>query len=124
MDLLVRRGQRKPVERTDDRPNGLCCDLRVEGRRVYLGVAEQDLDDADVDAIFEKMGGETVPQRVRSDPLVDVRGLGGLDDDAVELARSEEHTSELQSLMRISYAVFCLKKKKKKHENKSRRKTT
>src|SRR3546814_10707050 len=31
--------------------------------------------------------------------------------------RSEEHTSELQSLMRISYAVFCLKKKKTKTEN-------
>src|SRR3546814_6241894 len=31
--------------------------------------------------------------------------------------RSEEHTSELQSLMRISYAVFCLKKKKKKTQN-------
>src|SRR3546814_9727592 len=30
-----------------------------------------------------------------------------------DLMRSEEHTSELQSLMRISYAVFCLKKKKK-----------
>src|SRR3546814_3633555 len=30
--------------------------------------------------------------------------------------RSEEHTSELQSLMRISYAVFCLKKKNKKKE--------
>src|SRR3546814_7014734 len=30
-----------------------------------------------------------------------------------EITRSEEHTSELQSLMRISYAVFCLKKKKK-----------
>src|SRR3546814_5660130 len=30
--------------------------------------------------------------------------------------RSEEHTSELQSLMRNSYAVFCLKKKKKTHE--------
>src|SRR3546814_4184175 len=30
------------------------------------------------------------------------------------IERSEEHTSELQSLMRISYAVFCLKKKKKK----------
>src|SRR3546814_3351943 len=29
--------------------------------------------------------------------------------------RSEEHTSELQSLMRISYAVFCLKKKKRRH---------
>src|SRR3546814_2930852 len=31
-------------------------------------------------------------------------------------ARSEEHTSELQSLMRISYAVFCLKKKKKTYK--------
>src|SRR3546814_5404244 len=31
--------------------------------------------------------------------------------------RSEEHTSELQSLMRISYAVFCLKKKKKSHKH-------
>src|SRR3546814_1115694 len=33
------------------------------------------------------------------------------------LRRSEEHTSELQSLMRISYAVFCLKKKKQTHTN-------
>src|SRR3546814_2130615 len=33
-------------------------------------------------------------------------------DGAAERGRSEEHTSELQSLMRISYAVFCLKKKK------------
>src|SRR3546814_3965206 len=32
--------------------------------------------------------------------------------DPKDFARSEEHTSELQSLMRISYAVFCLKKKK------------
>src|SRR3546814_7428095 len=32
-------------------------------------------------------------------------------------SRSEEHTSELQSLMRISYAVFCLKKQKTKHTN-------
>src|SRR3546814_6674594 len=35
--------------------------------------------------------------------------------------RSEEHTSELQSLMRISYAVFCLKKKRKSDSNKTRR---
>src|SRR3546814_1629119 len=35
------------------------------------------------------------------------------DRDAGEEPRSEEHTSELQSLMRISYAVFCLKKKQK-----------
>src|SRR3546814_1669378 len=35
-----------------------------------------------------------------------------------EAARSEEHTSELQSLMRISYAVFCLEKKKRKSHTK------
>src|SRR3546814_2057347 len=35
-------------------------------------------------------------------------------------ARSEEHTSELQSLMRISYAVFCLKKKKQQKNNHSK----
>src|SRR3546814_2800768 len=34
-----------------------------------------------------------------------------------EAFRSEEHTSELQSLMRISYAVFCLKKKNQDHNN-------
>src|SRR3546814_6944381 len=33
----------------------------------------------------------------------------------LKIDRSEEHTSELQSLMRISYAVFCLKKKKKQY---------
>src|SRR3546814_5500846 len=39
---------------------------------------------------------------------------------SAEVDRSEEHTSELQSLMRISYAVFCLKKKtKKQHQNKT-----
>src|SRR3546814_5790043 len=38
------------------------------------------------------------------------------------VGRSEEHTSELQSLMRISYAVFCLKKKK--HKTKIRMSTT
>src|SRR3546814_1435056 len=37
------------------------------------------------------------------------------------LDRSEEHTSELQSLMRISYAVFCLKKKKKNARQLSRK---
>src|SRR3546814_3136782 len=39
-------------------------------------------------------------------------------------ARSEEHTSELQSLMRISYAVFCLKKKKKNSKIQNTCKTT
>src|SRR3546814_5845142 len=43
---------------------------------------------------------------------------GGVDADRTDfdaMVRSEEHTSELQSLMRISYAVFCLKKKKKQN---------
>src|SRR3546814_7742527 len=52
-----------------------------------------------------------------------VRGVETPEDEAIEedadktdghRRRSEEHTSELQSLMRISYAVFCLKKKKNK----------
>src|SRR3546814_1714650 len=46
---------------------------------------------------------------------------GGVDGDIVELShrlsRSEEHTSELQSLMRISYAVFCLTQKTTTHKN-------
>src|SRR3546814_8721292 len=48
-------------------------------------------------------------------------GASAAQDSRFEIAqsenRSEEHTSELQSLMRISYAVFCLKKKKKKNKN-------
>src|SRR3546814_7484100 len=53
-----------------------------------------------------------------ADSLLDAYGLtkaacGRLDYDDLIYGRSEEHTSELQSLMRISYAVFCLKKKKK-----------
>src|SRR3546814_7167968 len=51
-------------------------------------------------------GGNSIFYRGNTNP-------GGVD------IRSEEHTSELQSLMRISYAVFCLKKKKKKHINKT-----
>src|SRR3546814_1603706 len=40
-------------------------------------------------------------------------GLDHRGGDVAQAVRSEEHTSELQSLMRISYAVFCLKKKTK-----------
>src|SRR3546814_3992780 len=42
-------------------------------------------------------------------------------EDEVRETRSEEHTSELQSLMRISYAVFCLKKKKRTPPSKNKR---
>src|SRR3546814_1804413 len=49
-----------------------------------------------------------------------IRQGGERDASDGHVARSEEHTSELQSLMRISYAVFCLKKKKQpqKHSKK------
>src|SRR3546814_2043927 len=46
----------------------------------------------------------------------EIRSLLSLTDTGAQ--RSEEHTSELQSLMRISYAVFCLKKKKKTYNTK------
>src|SRR3546814_9713609 len=52
--------------------------------------------------------------RKRGDLVMDI-GKGGHEDHrnrSRRFVRSEEHTSELQSLMRISYAVFCLKKKK------------
>src|SRR3546814_9838272 len=49
------------------------------------------------DVVGEALAARTKPLKIEGKRLV--------------LARSEEHTSELQSLMRISYAVFCLKKK-------------
>src|SRR3546814_10012289 len=45
----------------------------------------------------------------------DAMRLGDIGEQRPHSPRSEEHTSELQSLMRISYAVFCLKKKNKKN---------
>src|SRR3546814_10629676 len=54
---------------------------------------------------IETIGGQT--EKHRGNPLFQpCKG---------EVRRSEEHTSELQSLMRISYAVFCLKKKTTEH---------
>src|SRR3546814_7946363 len=60
---------------------------------------------------------QDVPRRVPTCPRAPVQGRRTASDDCSDNAtiiRSEEHTSELQSLMRISYAVFCLKKKKHK----------
>src|SRR3546814_7840805 len=70
---------------------------------------------------------------VHGDQEVRRRGHGRLPDAAAPrsrrpaaapCARSEEHTSELQSLMRISYAVFCLKKKKKPQHKDTKKATT
>src|SRR3546814_9691190 len=56
-------------------------------------------------------------RQVQIDRAADDRGATAhvVEQGPTEQRRSEEHTSELQSLMRISYAVFCLKKKKTKH---------
>src|SRR3546814_7433404 len=77
--------------------------LAVEARQQAVGIVASDhpavIDDGDL--VAELLGLFQVVRRQQ-------HGGAG----AVQLARSEEHTSELQSLMRISYAVFCLKKKK------------
>src|SRR3546814_8976894 len=72
----------------------------LDGRDIGLGLG----------AAFEHRQQEGL---VAFEVLGDLRELVVVFGDvAQELERSEEHTSELQSLMRISYAVFCLKKKK------------
>src|SRR3546814_4775307 len=53
---------------------------------------------------------KTIIVKPHPQPLADQPGRYGVED--LPQRRSEEHTSELQSLLRISYAVFCLKKKK------------
>src|SRR3546814_7962368 len=66
---------------------------------------------------YERARGDVRPWLVEEDDQLavdDVADARGVGDDRRDIARrSEEHTSELQSLMRISYAVFCLKKKTK-----------
>src|SRR3546814_3593335 len=66
------------------------------GRR-DAGIVDKDLDRAEL--VLDPCDG-----RINAGPIGNIE-------------RSEEHTSELQSLMRISYAVFCLKKKKKQKNN-------
>src|SRR3546814_4160976 len=92
--------------------------LQIEGeaeaaaraRDVLLGlynriVQGQEIDPGAVDAVIAMSAEPTLDGIIRSDvsqpPSIMIR------------TRSEEHTSELQSLMRISYAVFCLQKKTK-----------
>src|SRR3546814_4659561 len=72
---------------------------------------------AELQAAVRSLGGDPETSTSVAGDLhrrwVDVKSMfTGKDEEAVvNEARSEEHTSELQSLMRISYAVFCLKKK-------------
>src|SRR3546814_9977860 len=70
---------------------------------------------AELAAAPEALPPEALPAPL-STPPVQKQPLASLDElGADSFLRSEEHTSELQSLMRISYAVFCLKKKKHKN---------
>src|SRR3546814_6274063 len=71
----------------------------------------------------EQAGAFEVGADDAGDILADLGGLGIVGVEIrngnrhrLEIAKSEEHTSELQSLMRISYAVFCLKKKKQNNK--------
>src|SRR3546814_9669915 len=77
----------------------------ARSRTAYAADYFEDIAPANAHDMVLRVPGFTI---VESD--ADVRGYAG----ATGNVRSEEHTSELQSLMRISYAVFCLKKKKKK----------
>src|SRR3546814_1587910 len=61
--------------------------------------------------VLARLLGQTLPSRTGQWARIAVLGI------CQNTLRSEEHTSELQSLMRISYADFCLKKKKTKKNN-------
>src|SRR5215471_3851216 len=80
---------REPVERAGHRADRRIGDAGVKGRGVELGMAEQNLDDADVGVLFQQMRGEAVAQRVRRHALLDAGGLGSAMDGAIELAGGE-----------------------------------
>src|SRR5205085_12134687 len=79
--------ERDVLQRTHDLADRLGGDAGIERRGVELGMAEQHLDDADVDVLLEQVGGEAVPQGVQRDALIDLRHLGGGMAGAIELAR-------------------------------------
>src|SRR3546814_7883209 len=105
----------------DGRAAGTSALIWQHGREVYFGAAGM----ADR-AAKRPMRRDTIAQIYSmTKPVTGValmqlweQGKFRLDDPLAKYLpeyRSEEHTSELQSLMRISYAVFCLKKKKREH---------
>src|SRR3546814_10175931 len=86
-----------------------------EGQRVAeeTEAAERAVDRAEVDRLARELEQERFAQ-AEAELRQALESVPDLSDFAKNLViRSEEHTSELQSLMRISYAVFCLKKNKK-----------
>src|SRR3546814_8173330 len=77
--------------------------LRSADHAQQAGKAQRDENDLRIE-LFRALEAADIDDGVR---VIIIRGAG-----KCFSSRSEEHTSELQSLMRISYAVFCLKKKK------------
>src|SRR3546814_7943752 len=82
-------------------------EVRVEPAAERLQAQRSEL----VDQADGLVGGDDPVRAVGGAQLLD--RLGAVERHRLRRERSEEHTSELQSLMRISYAVFCLKKKQK-----------
>src|SRR3546814_2116663 len=82
-------------------------DAVIDGELLVRG-SVQGGEAASFNALQQRLGRKTVTKKMRADYPAFVRVY-----DLLAIDRSEEHTSELQSLMRISYAVFCLKKKNK-----------
>src|SRR3546814_4195060 len=99
-------------------------DLSFDGHGGRVVLVQVSLDDPKVTAVRAEDEVEQVAhQRHRAQKRVDADIAGHAGDlefrhaevPRLPYQRSEEHTSELQSLMRISYAVFCLKKKQKSY---------
>src|SRR5215211_8639329 len=86
---LLTREHGQLIERADDGADRAGRDLGVEGGVLQLGVAEQRLDHANIDAVLEQMRGEAVPQRMRADALGDTGRVRRLDDDAMKLAGAD-----------------------------------
>src|SRR3546814_5673168 len=90
--LLGKIGVASPVERVVDSPDEVAATARTMRLPLALKIVSSDI------LHKTEIGGVKL-------------AITSPEDAAAEAGRSEEHTSELQSLMRISYAVFCLKKK-------------
>src|SRR3546814_3766963 len=87
---------------------------RDQGRtpEKFAGLERQGIECFPQDGSGPQAGQILVASAAIEDSVPDVAAANALG--LPRMTRSEEHTSELQSLMRISYAVFCLKKKKQK----------
>src|SRR3546814_1485378 len=82
----------------------------LEHRLALLDLDQPEVDGR-ADARTRQFAGDDLREQLQAGQLAGRGGQGGRLAPGDGSARSEEHTSELQSLMRISYAVFCLKKK-------------